>query len=207
MLCPCAPVGFLGGVLAKTLFGVVPPNTGKGEIVATLLTGTLTSMTSFVLKVFYQVPLCGQSQSMTGRIVLAFLKAQILGVIYYVPVSILIKKTRLNTCKNEDSGLQNKAQLVDFRTRKYSRIVMGIFLISEVVLARFIAYKNVLRISPSLFDRVVLVLGIIEAHYVIYVVVTKIFEKSFAKPCNKACSRSTLIAKNHAGLEETVESI
>lgn len=181
MVCPsCIIFGFAGGFAVERIFGVIPPKTGRGKMVVAILTGTLTATTSFVLKVFYQVPLCGKSQSMAGRIVLAFLKAQILGVIYSIPISLLIRQTSLNECKG-NCPLKERVQYVDLRVKKYSQIAMGIFLIAELVSVKFVSYKNVFKISPSLLDRVVLVLGIIEAHYLVYMGTTKIVEKVFAK--------------------------
>lgn len=101
--CPCGFVaGALGGAMGGYFFGIYPPQEKKAKIRNMMLGSALTGFTFFVLKRFFNVPLCQGASSLVGKVVVVVGKALVLGTCYAIGINYLFpgpKKTLSCCCK------------------------------------------------------------------------------------------------------------
>lgn len=97
--CPCGFIaGALGGAIGGYLFGIHPPQDQKAKVRNVMLSSSLTGLTFFVLKQFFNVPLCEGASSLVGKVIVVVGKALILGTCYAIGVNYLFPGPKKPSC-------------------------------------------------------------------------------------------------------------
>lgn len=107
--CPvCVIAGVIGGWIGGYI-GINPPENKRDKLCGLVLTSTLTGITIFALKIFFNISLCPKNPSvLLKKVVIVGIKGLLIGTAYSLAINWLIKKNYLPFLSKVDRRTQEQ---------------------------------------------------------------------------------------------------